>query len=802
MVAMIAAPLLTAVSESAVVTAAEEKLDIVASQVSASSYQPDSNYVPANVVDGSMDIESRWSAKGEGEWLQFDLLEQREITWLQIAFVSAESRASIFEVQVSDDGTHFSTVLERTNSTNIEGLQPFVIAEPANARYIRIVGYGNTSNLWNSYTEVELYDGMPPEIEEPEGPGEPGDYDEDELQPEFEIVTVADAAQLNEALAGAEPGTIIELEDGAYSQVGPFVVEDKHGTPGQPIIIRAAETGGASIAGSAYMIIRNSSYIHVEGLQFVNAIGPSEEVPNPGLALENASHISVLRNRFALDESGQNESAQSHFMIVEGIGSHNRIAYNEFGPKSKIGAVLAYNGDGEAISQYDVIEYNWFHHTGPRISNGLEAIRLGYSGLSLSSGFIKIQYNLFESADGDPEIVSVKSSDNVVRYNTFLNSQGQVTSRHGHRNSFYGNFFINEEGKSGVGGIRIYGNGHRIFNNYMEGLTFNAIHIDGGVYDAGPDGTGTPIVYNAGDQNNPELVEVNLNELKADDPEAWLAIMRGHWRVYDAQVYNNTIVGSTSGIIDGGRTFASVNTLVANNLIFNNFGRMYEQLSGSRNCERGSGASWMYTAGQCTVYAGNMAYGSAEAYHSQVPKSEEQIDIADPLLVRGSDGLIRLSAVSPARDRAIESYSPEYDMDTELRYAPDVGADEFSEDKKANGPLTRDQVGPYGEAEKRGGLSGLSLSEGTLNETFSSEKLFYTITLPNPTHELELVPTAYGSDAVITISLNGEEGAVVASGDASEPLSLIRGNNKLNIVQIGVQRGGEAVNYTIVVKRG
>ncbi|WP_168118866.1 hypothetical protein [Paenibacillus sp. HB172176] len=38
--------------------------------------------------------------------------------------------------------------------------------------------------------------------------------------------------------------------------------------------------------------------------------------------------------------------------------------------------------------------------------------------------------------------------------------------------------------------------GSTAYDNYMEGLTFNAIHIDGGEFDAGPDETGAPLVYN------------------------------------------------------------------------------------------------------------------------------------------------------------------------------------------------------------------------------------------------------------------------------------------------------------------
>ncbi|MEO0875758.1 MAG: chondroitinase-B domain-containing protein, partial [Bacteroidota bacterium] len=51
--------------------------------------------------------------------------------------------------------------------------------------------------------------------------------------------------------------------------------------------------------------------------------------------------------------------------------------------------------------------------------------------MSLSSGYTIVEHNLFEDCDGDPEIVSVKSCDNIIRHNTFLASYGTLSLRHG-----------------------------------------------------------------------------------------------------------------------------------------------------------------------------------------------------------------------------------------------------------------------------------------------------------------------------------------------------------------------------------
>lgn len=88
----------------------------------------------------------------------------------------------------------------------------------------------------------------------------------------------------------------------------------------------------------------------------------------------------------------------------------------------------------------------------------------------MSSGYTKIEQNLFENCDGDPERVFVKTCDNIIRYNTFLSSKGTVCLRNGNRTVVNGNYFLGQ-GKEGTGGIRFQGDEYKIYNNYFEGLT-------------------------------------------------------------------------------------------------------------------------------------------------------------------------------------------------------------------------------------------------------------------------------------------------------------------------------------------
>lgn len=736
----------------------------IESTVTASSYQPGTNYVPGNVLDGvwgedAESQQSRWSASGQGQWLQFDLGTEQTVTYVNIAFLNARERLSSFEILAShtEDFQSSTVVFERQFSRQLQPedslLQTYVLQSPVKARYLRLIGYGNnaggSSGNWNSIMEVELYAGKVPG-ESPEEPPPPlppnaGEVKEEDVKPpKLKRVSVRTAEQLQQALDQAVAGTLIELKDGTYEQNGPFIVKDKHGSAAYPIRI-TGKSGKAVISGNSYMHIENSSYVEVSGLTFRNGIGDENGIQtltdrglahralsgvHPGIQLESSSRISILGNSFALNETGQpyrfkaqnrnvwclldvedscrysgdqydpngevyegltpyedpklitDNGTHRHYIRVEGTSSHNRIAYNDIGPKKGFGAVVIYDGEGHSgqhISQYDVIEYNYFHGIGPRVTNGLEAIRLGLSSTSLSSGYITIQHNLFDGFHGEDEVISVKSSDNIIRYNTIRNSYGGIVSRHGNRNSFYGNHLIGDGVTPGSSGFRIYGNDHKIYNNYMEGLTDKVIRLDGGTHDGGPEGSTNPVVRWGGSQEQ----TARLGDLPT---EQRTELLRGHWRQYNVQIYNNTIVNvgnQTTAFNLGGRTYQPVGTKIYNNLIFSHASTIFHETD----------AVIQAPDQERVEYKGNKLEGNAPI--SNNPVVDREMNKQDLRLVRSKDGLIRLSIYSPAVDAALAPYAAAEDLDGQLRYIPDVGADEYDSGKqRSNPPLTARDVGP------------------------------------------------------------------------------------------------------------
>lgn len=132
------------------VTFTDEPVGKEPGEVSAAASSSDGN-VAENVLDGSLD--TRWSANGSGEWLRLDLGEELALNTVKLAFLKGNTRQSKFSIEVSNDDSSWTRVIDETNSSgsSVE-LETFTFSEQT-ARYVRYTGYGNSSNTWNSVTE-------------------------------------------------------------------------------------------------------------------------------------------------------------------------------------------------------------------------------------------------------------------------------------------------------------------------------------------------------------------------------------------------------------------------------------------------------------------------------------------------------------------------------------------------------------------------------------------------------------------------------------------------------------------------
>jgi poly(beta-D-mannuronate) lyase len=116
----------------------------------------DDGNVPGNTID--RDLNTRWSALGDGQWIEFDLGRGEPLfNQVSIAWYQGDGRSFTFAIEIlSIEGDWWRIYGGYSSGTTLE-LQPhdFVIHQ---ARYVRIVGFGNSRNDWNSITEVEFRD--------------------------------------------------------------------------------------------------------------------------------------------------------------------------------------------------------------------------------------------------------------------------------------------------------------------------------------------------------------------------------------------------------------------------------------------------------------------------------------------------------------------------------------------------------------------------------------------------------------------------------------------------------------------
>src|SRR3989442_1119632 len=110
--------------------------------------------VPQNTLDKS--LATRWSAQGDGQWIQYDLGALTPLNRLGIAWCLGDSRVASFDIAVSLDAVAWTKVFSGQSSGTT--LQPELYTFPTAAgRYVRIVGHGNSLSAWTSITAVAIF---------------------------------------------------------------------------------------------------------------------------------------------------------------------------------------------------------------------------------------------------------------------------------------------------------------------------------------------------------------------------------------------------------------------------------------------------------------------------------------------------------------------------------------------------------------------------------------------------------------------------------------------------------------------
>jgi hypothetical protein len=123
----------------------------------------------------------------------------------------------------------------------------------------------------------------------------------------------------------------------------------------------------------------------------------------------------------------------------------------------------------EGVPNYHKISYCTFkNNPGEGGDYGNEPIRIGLGAVSNFPSRTVVEYCYwYNTGLADSESISIKSMENVIRYNVFDNNNGgALVFRNGDRNIAYGNIFLR-----GSGGIRVKeANDILCFNNYFDSI--------------------------------------------------------------------------------------------------------------------------------------------------------------------------------------------------------------------------------------------------------------------------------------------------------------------------------------------
>jgi poly(beta-D-mannuronate) lyase len=430
---------------------------------------------------------------------------------------------------------------------------------------------------------------------------------------QYRVSTLGD---ITSALSKVRPGDTLTMTNGIWTNANIMFVG--YGTASAPILLRAESYGGVVLTGTSMLSISGKNLV-VDGLLFRNGHSMAGTAVVQFRGTNGESDSCRLTNSTIQEYNPTDSSIDYKWISL--YGTHNRVDHCYLRGKNHQGTTLVVWVDSTKPN-YHQIDHNYFAFRPVFPVNGAETIRVGTSDVSMFNSYSIVEYNYFEECNGEIEIISSKSCGNIYRYNTFVSCQGTLTLRHGNRCTVEGNFFFGNH-KLNSGGIRIIGEDHKVFNNYVSGMDGSSLK--------------SALTLMDGVVNSP------LNE---------------YFQVKRAVVVFNTFVDNKYTMNLGGKgtgtTLPPDSCIIANNVVVATSSPIITLSDNPTNL----------------TWQGNIMYGASLG----ILQPSGIITSLDPKLSITADGLWRPGALSPVINAAVGSFPfVTSDMDGQLRdAAPDV----------------------------------------------------------------------------------------------------------------------------------
>ncbi|WP_052737881.1 discoidin domain-containing protein [Bacillus sp. SA1-12] len=510
--------------------------------------------IPGYAIDD--DITSRWSAYGDGQWIELDLGSQKEISYLGVAFYRGDNRTKTIDIEVSNDQTTWSKVYNGTSSGTTIQLEAFGF-EPVTARYVRVAGRGE--NQWTSITEIHVYpphpDGyvlkeleIPPTGPDPDAPipTKPGLYNADGTPHNPHKPPNVKGRKLNVVVYGANPS------DNGVDDARAIRAALEEAQPGDEVYLPNGhyQLSSTSYDGVSHLTVKSGVQLRGESQSEVLLVSEhandfGEHATNYGIIIRIAGKTDIKISNMTLTSSWNlNYSTDTRTPNPE-----------RGGPKQAI-YITSFRGKASSNITLDRLTIEKFQRTGVIISNSRDVVvenSLFRNATDVADG--GSGYGV--SIEGKPKESRLGREDdsyfNVVRNNRFIGPNlrhGTLMQFYTHNNLIENNKFENIS----LDSIDFHGE-----DEYMNEVRFN--HIVGGGEAA--IGVGNPgETHDAAGPGN----YIHDNVIENVDK-------------YGIQVYlgspktvieNNTIIHFTKEGSQGIRLKNAPDTIVRNNKIYDN----------------------------------------------------------------------------------------------------------------------------------------------------------------------------------------------------------------------------------------
>ncbi|OLQ72889.1 hypothetical protein BIT28_06810 [Photobacterium proteolyticum] len=260
-------------------------------------------------------------------------------------------------------------------------------------------------------------------------------------------------ADLFKSLKRAKCGDTIYINDGIYKDVQ--FKANKVCSSKKQLTLTSKNPGKVSFTGDVNIML-TGDYFTLSGINFVD-----------GNRDYDSDLITVRGKGNRISNNNFDSFDDSKGIWIKLEGTHSLIDHNSFSGKKTKGSYINIDVDSSTPS-YHKVSYNYF--TRPLLGgNGGSASRVGHGSMHDYNARNIFEFNLFDNENGESEVVSIKSSENIFRNNTFLNSKGHLSLRQGKRNVVIDNYFLGS-GAAKENGLFVRGEDHLVFNNYFYNM--------------------------------------------------------------------------------------------------------------------------------------------------------------------------------------------------------------------------------------------------------------------------------------------------------------------------------------------